>query len=151
MKYNYAIPLFAIALMVMTLLWHFRHKLGYVNHPGPPKQILVSNQLQYFESIIDSYIYSSLDEDPPNNFLEWLHSSDSSFDELVKKMKCNPKHLWGVSGSILEGKDLWGNQLVYQFVPHDHIRLYSIGKNGQDEKGQGDDIVIEVDFSWYDK
>lgn len=39
-------------------------------------------------------------------------------------------------------KDLWGNKIIYRSTPYskEPFELYSIGENGIDESGEGDDI-----------
>ena len=42
------------------------------------------------------------------------------------------------------GLDAWGREIIYEVRDSDHVIIRSVGENGVDEKGRGDDIQREV-------
>jgi hypothetical protein len=64
---------------------------------------------------------------------------------------------YGAHGSInippefwMRGKDAWGRPLLYRCPGPVHKRgwdMYSVGPNGVDEQGQGDDILVGEDMA----
>jgi len=138
-----------IIISLFTIIWYFRHGLYDGGHHVPKNETQLK-RLANFDMVLTSFLYTDIImDDQLVNATIWMHSSNPTLTELIKMIRSKQEIIGRLSKDNFEGKDIWGNSLVYQFVPHEYIKIYSIGENEVDENGQGDDIKFEIDISWY--
>jgi len=81
------------------------------------------------------------------SWLEEKYSTDrQSFDMLVLD-RCSKAVC--LENNKVRVVDLWGHSIRFEcpaLDPKAVFVLYSIGKNGKDEKGRGDDIVVTLEY-----
>jgi hypothetical protein len=95
-----------------------------------------------FEALRSDQKPLDLPESDIRSFYKWVMAN-----RFLKEKKM-PWSLWALLADPQAEtfRDLWGNELVYVFPPRRKdlfFELYSVGPNGEDEQGRGDDVTAE--------
>lgn len=103
---------------------------------GSERREYTKTELQHLRIIVQHYVYGHGDI---------AGKTVSDIIEVIGQDVGEAKKLRAFCGMIVRQGDAWGRPLVLQRKSDTSIILiYSVGRNGCDESGGGDDIVVEV-------
>lgn len=128
---GYALPTAALSAMVFAPMMS---DVGTMEMPpGPPVQVdsdpLSRTHAELARLQTGIIIYQILNEQYPSTLGQLLESSDDG-QPYIDAPQAGLRN------------DGWGNGFIYHPTGNE-FKLYSVGPNGQDEGGQGDDVTVE--------
>lgn len=134
---GYALPTAAMAMMTFAPMMSesSRPEMIMENTPAPPHvhhehtdpHSQTHAELARLQTGI--IIYQILNDAYPSNLTQLLEASEDG-QPYIDSPQAGLR------------QDAWGNDFIYQ-PTGDAFKLYSVGPNGQDEGGQGDDLTVE--------
>lgn len=106
--------------------------VSYVGIQNRTKRNNAKVQINALETAVGTYTMTF--GDPPNSLDELINGPT----DATKAKDFEKGEIWPKDEIPL---DPWGNKYQMNVGQNNQVLIYSIGKNGQDEGGKGDDVV----------